>query len=70
MKEKVTLNKKEQKRLIMLNQVAAGYTTAGEVAKVLDLSLRHVRRLLEAYRKKGQPAALAGHRVLLGIFES
>ena len=56
MKQRVTLNRKEQKRLIVLNQVEAGYTTAGEVAETLSLSLCHVRRLLGAYKKEGAAA--------------
>ena len=46
----------------MLNQVEAGYATAGEVAKTLGLPLRHVRRLLAAYRKEGAAALAHGNR--------
>ena len=62
MKERVTLNRKEHKRLIMLNQVEAGYATAGEVAETLGLPLRHMRRLLAAYRKEGAAALAHGNR--------
>jgi len=62
MKARVTLNRKEQKRLIVLNQVEAGYTTAGEAAKSIGLSLRHVRRLLATYRKEGAAALAHGNR--------
>ena len=56
------MNRKEQKRLILLNQVEAGYTTAGEAAKSIGLSLRHVRRLLAAYRKEGAAALAHSNR--------
>ena len=56
------MNRKKQKRLIVLNQVEAGYTTAGEVAETLSLSLCHVRRLLGAYKKEGAAALAHGNR--------
>jgi transposase len=62
MKERVTLNKKEQKRLMVLNQIERGVMTAGEAAEVLGLSLRHVRRILAAYRKEGAQALAHGNR--------
>jgi len=62
MKEMVTLNKKEQKRLMVLNQVETGGITVREAAEVLTLSLRHVRRLLAAYRKEGAQALAHGNR--------
>ena len=46
----------------MLNQVEAGYATAGEVAETLGLPLRHMRRLLAAYRKEGAAALAHGNR--------
>ncbi len=49
----MTLNKKEQKRLIVLNQVGMGKMVGKQAAEVLSISLRHVRRLLAAYRKEG-----------------
>ena len=62
MKEMVALNKKEQNRLIMLNGVEVGKVTVKEVAVVLGLSLRHVRRILAAYRKEGARALAHGNR--------
>ena len=56
MKERVTLNKKEQRRLVVLNQVEKGKIIGKEAAEVLSLSLRHVRRILAAYRKEGAQA--------------
>jgi hypothetical protein len=54
MKEKVTLNVKEQKRLMVLNEILAGRLTGQEAAEVLGLSLRHTRRLIAAYRQEGR----------------
>jgi transposase len=62
MKERVTLNKKEQRRLMVLNQVERGVMTAGEAVEVLGLSLRQVRRILAAYRKEGAQAVAHGNR--------
>ncbi|PIU56610.1 MAG: integrase, partial [Chloroflexi bacterium CG07_land_8_20_14_0_80_45_17] len=61
MKERVTLNKKEQKRLMVLNQIERGVMTAREAAEVLGLSLRHIRRILAAYRKEGAQALAHGN---------
>jgi transposase len=62
MKEKVTLNRKEQKRLMVLNQVGMGMVTGWQASEVLHLSLRHVRRLLAAYREEGAAALAHGNR--------
>jgi len=62
MKEMVILNKKEQRRLMVLNQVEIGKMIGKEAAEVLDLSLRHVRRILAAYRKEGAAALAHGNR--------
>jgi len=62
MKEMVTLNKKEQKRLMVLNEVETGKMTGKRAAEVLELSLRHVRRILAAYRKEGAAAIAHGNR--------
>ena len=58
--ETITLNTQEQKRAMILNRVQAGQLSVAEAAEVLDLSARHVRRMLAAYEKEG-PAVLA-HR--------
>jgi len=62
MKEKVTLNKKEQRRLMVLNQVEMSKMTGREAGEVLGISLRHVRRILAAYRKEGAAALAHGNR--------
>jgi transposase len=61
MKEMVILNKKEQRRLVVLNQVGRGRMTGREASEVLGLSLRHTRRLLAAYRKEGAAALAHGN---------
>lgn len=62
MKEMVVLNRKEQRRLVVLNQVEAGRMRGREASEVLDLSLRHVRRLLAVYREEGAQALAHGNR--------
>jgi len=62
MKEMVTLNRKEQKRLLVLNQVETDKLMGREAAEVLDLSLRHVRRVLAVYREEGAQALAHGNR--------
>lgn len=60
--DKVTLNNKEQKRLLVLNEVLAGRLTGQEAAEVLGLTLRHTRRLIAAYRQAGAVALAHGNR--------
>ena len=62
MKETITLNPHEQKRLMVLNRLVVGQLTAAQAAEVLDLSERQVRRLLAAYRKEGAAALAHGNR--------
>ena len=61
MKEMVILNKKEHRRLAVLNDVERGKLIGREAAELLDLSLRHVRRILAAYRKEGAQALEHGN---------
>jgi len=62
MQEKVALSKKEQRRLMILNQVERGGIGVGEGAVLLGLSERHTKRLLAAYRKEGAAALVHGNR--------
>jgi transposase len=62
MKEMVTLNSQEQKRLVVLNQMAAGRYRGIEAAQVLNLSLRQIRRLNTAYQKNGVAVLAHGNR--------
>jgi len=47
---------------MVLNQVEMDKMTGREAVEVLDLCLRHVRRLLAAYRKEGAAALAHGNR--------
>jgi transposase len=62
MKETVTLNTQEQKRMMVLNRLLVGQLTAAEAAVLLSLSERQVRRLCAAYRKEGAAALAHGNR--------
>jgi len=62
MKERVTLNNKEQNRLIVLNRVERGMMTTREAAEILGLSLRQVKRMLGRYRREGAAALAHGNR--------
>src|SRR4030042_4343199 len=58
MKDRVTLNHKEQARAKVIMMAIEGRCTTGEAAKLLQLSRRHVKRLKKALREEG-PAGLA-----------
>ena len=58
----VTLSKKEQRRVSILNEIEKGVITGKQAAGVMDISLRHARRLLAAYRKEGIAALAHGNR--------
>jgi transposase len=62
MKETITLNSREQKRLFVLNRVNNGQLTASEAAMLVGLCVRQVRRILAAYRKEGAAALAHGNR--------
>ena len=61
MKE-VTLHQHQQARLHVLNSVLAEEITIGQAAELMDLSERHARRLLAAYRELGAGALAHGNR--------
>ena len=58
MRDRVTLNRKEQTRAKVIAMVMEGRCTAREAAGLLRLSRRHVMRLKKAFREEG-PAGLA-----------
>ena len=62
MEGKVTLNRKEQVRLMVLNQVEKGEMKGREAGEVLGISIRQVRRLIAAYRKEGAGGLAHGNR--------
>ena len=62
MEEVVTLNRKEQRRIEVLNHMERGALTAGVAAELLGVTVRHVRRLLASYRAEGVVAIAHGNR--------
>jgi len=58
----VTLNEKEQRRVTVLNEVEKGVITGRQATGLMDLSMRHVRRLLAAYREEGIAALAHANR--------
>lgn len=58
----VTLNDKEQRRLAVLNLVLSKKMNKRQAAEILDLSLRHTKRLAAAYRREGAAALAHGNR--------
>jgi len=62
MKETVTLNTQDQKRVQVLNRILDGQVSTAEAAALLKLSKRQVQRILAAYRKEGAAALVHGNR--------
>jgi transposase len=62
MKEEVTLNRKEQTRLVVMNQIEGRKLTVDKAATLLELTPRHVWRILTAYRKEDASAIAHGNR--------
>jgi transposase len=62
MKQEVTLNVKEQKRLLVMNEVVSGRMTGQQAADMLGITLRHTRRILASYRQEGAAALAHGNR--------
>lgn len=61
-RETITLDGRTQQRLYVLNHVLAGDLTAEEAGRVLRLSTRQVRRLLDRYRGEGAAGLVHGNR--------
>jgi transposase len=61
-RETITLTQQEQQRVHVLTQVKHGALTAGAAAQLLELSLRHIRRLLARLRRLGLGALAHGNR--------
>ncbi len=57
-RETITLNQEEQRRVVVLTSVREGRLTIPKAAGLLQMSERHTKRLLAAFRREG-PAALA-----------
>jgi transposase len=62
MREKLTLNRKEQTRGIILNQVETKQIEVVQAAALLNVSERQAWRLLSIYRKEGAGGLAHGNR--------
>jgi transposase len=62
MRETITLNQQEQKRLYVLNQVIEKKLIARKAAELLKRSVRQVRRWITGYRSRGAVAVVHGNR--------
>ena len=62
MKERLTLNRKEQNRLMVLNQLERKEVGPGKAALLMQVSERQAWRLLAAYRKEGAEGLAHGNR--------
>ena len=62
MKEEVTLNRKEQNRVVVLNQIGTKRLTVDQAAVLLEVTPRQVWRLLAGYRRDGPSAIAHGNR--------
>ena len=60
--ETLTLTKREQARLQVLNSLLAEHMNTAQAATLMGLSVRHTRRLLAAYRESGAAALAHGNR--------
>ncbi len=58
----LTLSEREQKRLVVMNEVEKGKMKVGEAAEVLGLSERQGWRVLAAYREEGAAGLAHGNR--------
>jgi len=61
-RETIALDGRTQQRLYVLNHVLAAELTADEASRVLHLSVRQVRRLLDRYRADGAAGLVHGNR--------
>ena len=58
----ITLGREGQRRLYVLNELAAGRLTIVEATLALDVSIRHLKRLKARYRDEGVAALVHGNR--------
>ncbi|HXH23071.1 MAG TPA: helix-turn-helix domain-containing protein, partial [Dehalococcoidia bacterium] len=58
----VILSQKEQTRLRVIAEVAAGRWSAAEAARTLKLSERQIRRLRRGFAERGARAFMHGNR--------
>jgi transposase len=60
--ETITLNRKEQQRVMVLNRVERRELTGAQAGELMGLSVRQVRRLVAGYRREGVVAIAHGNR--------
>lgn len=60
-RETITVDARAQRRLYVLQHLDAGRITADEAGRILELSLRQVRRLLATYRADGLAGLVHGN---------
>jgi predicted ArsR family transcriptional regulator len=60
--ERIALSQREPDRLRVLHEIRQKQTTQSEAARRLNISDRHIRRLLVELRKRGDRALLHGLR--------
>ena len=58
----LTLSKREQNRLVVLNEVEKGKMGIGKAAEILGIFERQGWRLLAAYREEGAAGLVHGNR--------
>ena len=58
----ITMNRKEQRRAMVLTAVIEGRLTAGEAAELMSLCQRQERRLRHAFLRDGPAALVHGNR--------
>ena len=61
-RETITLDRRAQQRLYVLNHVLADELTVEAAARILELSIRQTRRLIERYRSGGAGGLVHGNR--------
>lgn len=61
-RETITVDARAQRRLDVLQHLDAGRLTAEQAARMLELSVRQVRRLLASYRSDGVAGLVHGNR--------
>ena len=62
MESMVTLNNKEQKRLMVISGVERGEVGGRDASALLGISLRHFKRIMAGYRREGVRALAHGNR--------
>lgn len=62
MKDKITLNPGDQRRVLVLNQLEAGVLSLEQAALLLGVGSRQIRRLRDQYHIEGAQALVHGNR--------